>query len=163
VRTEHLLLRHWTDDDLEPFARLNADPEVMRFFPAPLDRAASDALAGRARTHLEEHGWTILARRMRVGRGELDLVAVDPGPPAMVVVIEVRWRRSRAFGLAEETVDWRKRAHLRAAIGRLVDDGLPDGAPFARLPLRVDLIVVEPASTGRMGELRIRHHRAISL
>ena len=114
-------------------------------------------------THLEEHGWTILARRMRVGRGELDLVAVDPGPPAMVVVIEVRWRRSRAFGLAEETVDWRKRAHLRAAIGRLVDDGLPHGAPFPRLPLRVDLIVVEPASTGRMGELRIRHHRAISL
>jgi putative endonuclease len=45
-------------------------------------------------------GWTILARNIRVGRGELDLVAVDPGPPRMLVIVEVRWRRSRAFGLA---------------------------------------------------------------
>jgi putative endonuclease len=105
-------------------------------------------------------GWTILARNVRVGRGELDLVAVDPGPPPVLAIVEVRWRRSRAFGLVEETIDHRKRAHLRAAVGRLLEDGLPGGRPLPNLPLRVDLVVVEPPT--RTGERpRIRHHRAI--
>jgi putative endonuclease len=107
-------------------------------------------------------GWTILARQVRVGRKELDLVAVDPGPPPRVVIVEVRWRGSRAFGLAEETLDHRKRAHLRAAIGRLIADGLPDGAALPALPIGVDLVVVEPA-TGAAAQPRVRHHRAIAL
>jgi putative endonuclease len=107
-------------------------------------------------------GWTILARNVRVGRGELDIVAIDPWPPSMLVIVEVRWRGSRAFGLADESLDHRKRAHLRAAIGRLLEDGLPTGHPLPRLPVRVDLVVVEPAPAS--GELaRVRHHRAIRL
>lgn len=39
-------MRRWRDSDLEPFAALNADAETMRFFPATLDRAASDAFVG---------------------------------------------------------------------------------------------------------------------
>jgi putative endonuclease len=111
---------------------------------------------------LEGRGWTIMARNVRVGRGELDLVVIDPGPPRMLVIVEVRWRRSRAFGLAEETIDHRKRAHLRAAIGRLLEDGLPGGTQLPRLPLRVDLVVVEPPVL-RGHAPRIRHHRAIPL
>jgi Holliday junction resolvase-like predicted endonuclease len=93
----------------------------------------------------------VLGRNVRVGRGELDLVAVDPGPPAELVIVEVRWRRDRGFGLPEETVDWRKRRHLRHAAARLMEQGLPDGSPLPMLPLRFDLLVVEPAE--------MRHHR----
>lgn len=107
-------------------------------------------------------GWTILARQVRVGRGELDVVAIDPGPPRMLVIVEVRWRNSREFGLAEETLDHRKRAHLRAAIGRLLEDGLPGDVPAPSLPLRVDLVIVEP-TIGTPDRPRLRHHRAISL
>ena len=107
-------------------------------------------------------GWSILARNVRLGRGELDLVAVDPGPPRELVIVAVRWRASRGFGLAEETIDHRKRAHLRAAIGRLLEDGLPGGEALPSLPIRVDLIVAEPAA--RASEpLRIRQHRGIAL
>lgn len=107
-------------------------------------------------------GWTILARNVRAGRGELDIVAVDPGPPRTLVVVEVRRRSRRDFGLAEETIDYRKRLHLRAAIGRLLTDGLPDDTKLPNLPLRVDLVVVEPPM--RAGDpLRIRHHRGIAL
>lgn len=120
--------------------------------------AAEQAVADR----LERAGWTILARQVRAGRGELDLVAVDPGPPRMLVIVEVRWRRTRAFGHAEETVDHRKRAHLRAAIGRLLDDGLPSGLALPALAIRVDLVVVEPGQPGAPS-VRIRHHRAIAL
>jgi len=98
-------------------------------------------------------GWTILARNVHVGRYELDLVAVDPGPPRMLVAVEVRWRAGRAFGLPEETVDHRKRSRVRAAAYGLLERGaLPDGSPLPRLPLRFDLVVVEPGD-------RVRHHR----
>jgi hypothetical protein len=40
-------------------------------------------------SRLEGAGWTILARNVRVGRDELDLVAIDPGPPRALVVVEV--------------------------------------------------------------------------
>jgi putative endonuclease len=121
-----------------------------------------DAAESAVAAHLGRRGWTLLARNLRVGRGELDLVAIDPDPPAALVIVEVRWRASRGFGLAEETMDHRKRAHLRAAIGRLLADGLPGGTALPTLPLRVDLVVVEPVDRGG-GAIRLRHHRAIAL
>src|SRR3989442_15281850 len=94
---------------------------------------------------LVAEGWQILGRNVRVGRGELDLVAVDPGPPSALVVVEVRWRRSREFGLPEETFDHRKRVHLWTAAMRLVEHGrLPDGRELPALPFRIDLVAVEP-------------------
>ena len=116
------------------------------------ERAVADRLAA--------SGWRVLGRHVHVGRGELDLVLVDPGPPSMLVVVEVRWRRDRGFGLPEETFDWRKRAHLRRAVGRLIAAGtLPDGSPLPALPVRVDLVAVEPPL--RAGDPpRFRHHRA---
>jgi Holliday junction resolvase-like predicted endonuclease len=100
-----------------------------------------DRLAGRS--------WRILARNLHLGRSELDIVAVDPGPPARLVVVEVRSRRSREFGLPEETFDHRKRTHLRIGLARLLEAGcLPDGSPLPRLPVAVDLAVVEPGPGG---------------
>jgi putative endonuclease len=118
-------------------------------------RVGDEAEAQAAR-YLESAGWTVLARQVRVGRSEIDLVAIDPGPPRDLVVVEVRWRRRRDFGLPEETVDQRKRSRLRRAAIGLADRGtLPDGSPLPRLPLRLDLVVVEP------GDL-IRHHRHVA-
>jgi RimJ/RimL family protein N-acetyltransferase len=45
--TRRLRLRRWRDEDLEPFAAINADPEVMAYFPEPLSRRQSDALVER--------------------------------------------------------------------------------------------------------------------
>ena len=102
---------------------------------------------------LASAGWTILARNVHVGRYELDLLAVDPGPPRTLVAVEVRWRAGRDFGLPEETVDHRKRSRVRAAAYGLLERGsLPDGSPLPRLPLRFDLIVAEPGD-------RVRHYR----
>lgn len=109
---------------------------------------------------LRADGWTILARRARAGRAELDLVAVDPGPPRTLVIVEVRWRRRRDYGLAEETVLAGKLAVLRRGVGRLLQAGaLADGTPLPALPARLDLVAVEPSPAG--GRPRLRHHRAI--
>jgi putative endonuclease len=122
---------------------------------------AGDAAEGLVVARLRALGWTILARNLHVGRHELDIVAVDPGPPAVLVAVEVRWRARRDFGLPEETFDWRKRRRLREAAFGLLDRGrLPDGDPLPHLPLRFDLVLVEPPLEAG-GEPRIRHHRSV--
>jgi putative endonuclease len=105
-------------------------------------------------TRLRDAGWSILGRNIRVGRAEIDILAVDPGPPTWLVAVEVRWRSSRAFGLPEETVDRAKLARLRAAALTLREGAHLTGLPIPRLPIRVDVIAVEPGSI-------LRHHRAI--
>lgn len=122
---------------------------------------AGDSAEARVAALLGAQGWALLGRRVRAGRSELDLVAVDPGPPHALVVVEVRWRRRRDFGLPEETLDHRKLGHLRAGLGRLLEAGrLPDGTALPDLPVRLDLVVVEPpAAPG--GPARIRHHRGV--
>ena len=113
-----------------------------------------DAAEERVAEHLKAAGWTVLGRNVRMGRYELDLVALDPGPPSALVVVEVRWRAGRLFGLPEETVDHRKRTRVRAGTYGLLERGaLPDGSPLPRLPLRFDLVVLEP-------NRRMRHYRA---
>ncbi|MEZ5353464.1 MAG: GNAT family N-acetyltransferase [Bryobacteraceae bacterium] len=61
IETARLRLRGWTPADREPFARLNADPAVMRHFAAPLTRGESDALADRIEEHHRRHGFTLYA------------------------------------------------------------------------------------------------------
>src|SRR5262245_30925896 len=57
LRTERLLLRRWRDSDREPYAALNADPEVMRHFPATLTRAESDEMIERFEEEFDTRGY----------------------------------------------------------------------------------------------------------
>jgi putative endonuclease len=118
-----------------------------------LPRSIGDAAEALVADYLAALGWQILARNLRLGRKEVDILAADPGPPGRLVLVEVRARGRRDFGLAEETFDWRKRRHLRAALGSLAATRrLRDGTELPRMPLAVDLVVVEPGAP-------LRHHR----
>ena len=111
---------------------------------------AGDAAEEQVAGYLRGLGWTVLGARVRVGRAELDLVAHDPSPPGALVIVEVRWRGRRDFGLPEETVDHRKRSRLHRAGFALRDTGrMPDGTPLPQRPLRFDLIAVEPGGVLR--------------
>jgi RimJ/RimL family protein N-acetyltransferase len=61
LQTDRLRLRAWRDTDLVPFARLNADARVMRYFPAPLTTDESNRLADRIRLHIDHDGWGLWA------------------------------------------------------------------------------------------------------
>ncbi|MEP6668633.1 MAG: GNAT family N-acetyltransferase [Chthoniobacter sp.] len=56
-----IVLRQWRDEDLEPFAAMNADAAVMEFFPKPLSPAESAEFLMSIRTRIEERGWGLWA------------------------------------------------------------------------------------------------------
>ena len=71
-----------------------------------------------AERHLKGKGYTVLGRRVRIRRDELDLVTRAPG--GEVVFVEVKTRSSEAFGRPFSSIDKRKRRALsRAAWGYL--------------------------------------------
>ena len=93
-----------------------------------------------AAAYLERTGHRILARNARVEGVELDLVVERGG---VVVFVEVKTRRGRAFGAPEEAVDARKQARiLRGAAAWLRQQ--------RRRPRRVrfDVVTCEPAPDG---------------
>jgi len=61
LATERLLLRGWREEDLEPFAKLNADPRVMEYFPSTMTREESDAFVEYIVGHFAERGFGLWA------------------------------------------------------------------------------------------------------
>jgi RimJ/RimL family protein N-acetyltransferase len=61
LTTERLVVvRRWRDADLDAYAALNADPEVMTFLGAPLSRAESDSFARYGEGWFEREGLGLL-------------------------------------------------------------------------------------------------------
>jgi len=94
MQTPRLLLREWTDDDLEPFAALNADPNVMEFLPALLTREQSDEMAARIRTHFRERGFGLWAVEVQEGPKFIGFVGltVPRFEAHFTPCVEVGWR-----------------------------------------------------------------------
>ncbi|TDD33047.1 N-acetyltransferase, partial [Nonomuraea terrae] len=97
METERLIMRRWRDADRAPFAEMNADPEVMRHFPAPLTRSQSDAMVDRIERHFDMRGYGLWALEERstgrfVGFTGLALQTFEaPFLPA----VEIGWRLAR--------------------------------------------------------------------
>ena len=65
-----------------------------------------------AARYLVAQGWRIVGRNVRCGRtGEIDIVAERSG---VLAFVEVKTRRTDAFGTPGEAVTWRKQARIRS-------------------------------------------------
>lgn len=121
MRTARLALREWRDDDIEPFAALNADPRVMEFYPATLTRAESEARLARIRAHFAEHGFGLwVVEELTAGRGFVGLVGLSVPDFAahFTPCVEVGWRLATPYwgrGYATEAA----RAALAFGFGSL--------------------------------------------
>ena len=117
---------------------------------ATLRQRQGSAAEDRAIEYLVQLGWRIVERNVRVGvHDEIDIVAIDPGPPVELVCVEVRSAASAAFGAPEERVDRAKVGHLYRAMR-----ALPSALALRR---RVDLVIVD----GRGSQREVRHMRRL--
>lgn len=135
LRTDRLILRPWRDDDLTPFAALNGDPEVMRFFPSAADRDRSDAMALRLGAQVDERGWGLWAVEVVRGAPFIGFIGLQPIPfeAHFTPAIEVGWRLAREHwgrGYAPEGA----RAAVEFGFGNLQLDEIVSMTIAANLP-----------------------------
>lgn len=145
VRTDRLLMRRWRYVDREPFAAMNADPQVMRHFPAPLDRAASDAFVDRIEARFEEQGYGLWALEVVDGPGFVGFTGLNPMPDGVPGAggVEVGWRLARsAWGngyateAARAALDVARAAGLTEVWSMTAVTNLPSQAVMRRIGLR---------------------------
>jgi len=97
LQTERLLLRQWCEEDLPRFAELNADPEVMEFYPDLLSRQESNAAVEKFKSLISKNGWGFWAVESIHDQSFIGLVGLHkpvyelPFSPC----IEIGWRLAR--------------------------------------------------------------------
>lgn len=99
LKTERLILRPWQESDLEPFARLNADPRVMECFVNPLSRKESDELALRIQNKIKEQGWGLWAVEAPGVANFIGFIGLAHVlfPAPFTPAVEIGWRLSYDF------------------------------------------------------------------
>lgn len=98
LSTERLWLRHWRPADRGPFAALNADPEVMAFFPDLLTREQSDRVGERIEAELERNGhglWALETKADGAFIGFTGLARVTY-ETHFTPAVEIGWRLAHA-------------------------------------------------------------------
>lgn len=99
LKTERLILRQWQTRDYPEFAKLNADPEVMEFFPTCLNAEESKALAQRLQALIEQQGWGFWVVELKATQAFIGILGLNsvssilPFSPA----IEIGWRLHSAY------------------------------------------------------------------
>ena len=97
VKTERLILRQWRADDRPLFAAINADPQVMEYFPSTLTRAQSDALVDRIINGINVSGWGFWAAE-RIDTAEfIGFVGINYSADGLPFApcVDIGWRLGR--------------------------------------------------------------------
>lgn len=88
---------------------------------------------------LQRSGYTILARNVRCGRVELDIVAEEAG---MLVFVEVKARWSERYGAPEEAMTLTKRRNVLHAAAQYLQTNSLEARPW-----RVDVLALQLRGT----------------
>jgi len=136
LETTRLLLRPWQHDDYDKFAKMNADPEVMRYFPSLLSRDQSDALSSRLDKLVAKKGWGFWITERKNDKAFLGLVGLNYADDLPVTkCVEVGWRLAKncwGFGYATEAAA----ASLHFGFSRLEQESVSAFTAVGNLPSR---------------------------
>src|SRR5579871_5296343 len=99
LKTKRLLLRPWNAEDFDSFAKLNADPRVMEFFPSTLTREESDEIAKRQSMKLKEQGWGLWAVEVPAVAEFIGFIGIVQVPfeAHFTPAVEIGWRLAYEF------------------------------------------------------------------
>ncbi|MER8949847.1 GNAT family N-acetyltransferase [Mesorhizobium sp. M0809] len=94
LRTKRLLLRKWKDEDVQPFARMNDDPRVVRYLARIADRSAIEAWIKAQHEHFKKYGyglWVLERSDVAGFLGFCGLVNI-PYRAHFTPAVEIAWR-----------------------------------------------------------------------
>lgn len=99
LETERLKLRAWQESDLQPFAELNADKDVMHYFPSVLTREQSDNLADKFQHLILDHGWGFWAVELKVTGQFIGFTGLNTQPEQFIFspCVEIGWRFAKQY------------------------------------------------------------------
>ena len=144
-RTARLLMRRWVPEDREPFAAMNADPEVMRHLPRTMTRAESDEFVDRIEARFDEQWFGLWVLDPLTGGGFLGYTGLNPMPAGVPGAggMEVGWRLARrAWGhgyateAAQEALEAAEQAGLQEVWSITAVSNLRSQAVMRRIGLR---------------------------
>jgi RimJ/RimL family protein N-acetyltransferase len=98
LETPRLILRQWQESDHEPYILLNADKEVMEFFPSTSTRDETLAQIARLTAHVDQYGYGFFAVERKdthefIGFTGLANVRFESH---FTPCVEIGWRLSKA-------------------------------------------------------------------
>lgn len=95
--TSSILLRQWADSDVEPFASMNADSEVMRFFPRPLTAEESLQTLLRFQQGIAQRGWGLWVVEVEGQFAGFTGLAEPKFTAHFTPCVEIGWRLRREY------------------------------------------------------------------
>ena len=90
-------LRSWREEDFVPFAAMNADPEVMQYFPRLLTEEESRATFERFRDGIAQRGWGLWAVEVEGQFAGFTGLSEPKFTAHFTPCIEIGWRLHRAY------------------------------------------------------------------
>lgn len=137
IETSRLILREFVPDDADALTLVLSDPETMRFYPAPFDRAGVEQWIARNRQRYvkDRHGlWAMLLKASgeMIGDCGLTVQEVD-GAGEVEVGYHVRrdlWGQGLATEAARACRDF---AFMRLPVERVISLIRPENLPSRRV------------------------------
>jgi RimJ/RimL family protein N-acetyltransferase len=143
LQTQRLLLRGLRDDDLDAYASMVADPEVMRYLGVgePVDRATAWRQLAMFAGHWVLRGYGLWALERRadgafVGRAGLWQPEGWPGLEVGWALTRDAWGHGYATEAARAACEW---AWSELGAQRLISVIAPDNEPSIRVALRLGM------------------------
>ncbi|MBH0065586.1 GNAT family N-acetyltransferase [Psychrobacter sp. SZ93C1] len=99
IETERLYLRQWRASDFAIFAEMNADLDVMKYFPKPLSPKVSDAIANKCSQLIKDKGWGFWAVSLKETDTFIGMVGLNEAHADMpfAATIEIAWRLHKDY------------------------------------------------------------------
>jgi len=99
LKTDRLILRQWENYDLLPFANMNADPDVMKYYPSTLSESESNQLANRIKGFITERSWGFWAVETINENEFIGFVGLHKPTYDLPITpcVEVGWRLSKPY------------------------------------------------------------------
>lgn len=150
LETPRLLLREFTPEDADALALVISDPETMRFYPAPYDRAGVEQWIERNRQRYQHDGvglWAMELTKDKILIGDCGIIRQQvEGESLYEIGYHLRrdhWGRGLATEAATACRDWAF-AHLKT--DRLISLIRPENLPSRRVAERNGMTIWKEAT-----------------